>query len=48
MGYYDRLMRAREAGVEEPPIPPLPREVIDRVSELYILLFEDLTGRRFR
>ncbi len=47
-GYYDRLMRARERGEEEPPIPPLPKETVEAVSKVYIKLYEDLTGERFR
>ncbi len=47
-GYHERLMEARSKGLEEPPIPPLPPEMITRVSETYIKLFEDLTGQSFR
>ena len=48
IGYHGRLMDARSRGLEEPPIPPLPREMIEKVSEIYIKLFEDLTGQSFR
>jgi phosphoribosylaminoimidazole-succinocarboxamide synthase len=47
-GYHDKLMRARRQGTEEPPIPPLPPEMLETVSNVYIKLFEDLTGQRFR
>jgi phosphoribosylaminoimidazole-succinocarboxamide synthase len=47
-GYHDQLMKARKTGQNEPPIPPLPRDVIEQVSEIYIKLFEDLTGESFR
>jgi phosphoribosylaminoimidazole-succinocarboxamide synthase len=47
-GYHEQLMNAREAGLNEPPIPPLPQEVILQVSEIYIKLFEGLTGEAFR
>ena len=47
-GYYDLLMDARRKGVEEPPIPPLPKDMIRQVSEIYIKLFEDITGQSFR
>lgn len=47
-GYHDRLMRARREGREEPPIPPLPPEMLETVSNVYIRLFDDLTGERFR
>lgn len=48
IGYYDELMKAREAGEEEPPIPPLPHDIILQISQIYIALFEDLTGQKFR
>ncbi len=47
IGYYDRLFKAREIGEEEPPIPPLPKDTIEKVSKVYIALYEDLTGERF-
>ena len=47
-GYYDKLMKARETGTEEPPIPPLPREMVEAVSKVYMRIYEDLTGERFR
>jgi len=47
-GYYDKLMKARETGDEEPPIPPLPKETVEAVSKVYIKIYEDLTGERFR
>ena len=47
-GYHDMLMRARSEGLEEPPIPPLPEDMIKQVSETYIKLFEDITGQSFR
>lgn len=47
-GYHDRLMKARKTGPNEPPIPPLPPDLISQVSEIYIKLFEDLTGESFR
>lgn len=48
IGYYDELMKAREADETEPPIPALPNEIIHQISQIYIDLFEDLTGQRFR
>jgi phosphoribosylaminoimidazole-succinocarboxamide synthase len=47
-GYHDELQAARQAGRPEPPIPPLPPELVARVSELYTGIFERLTGERFR
>ena len=48
IGYHQRLMEAREAGKPEPDIPPLPADVAKQVSELYVGLFERLTGEKFR
>jgi len=47
-GYHQKLMEAREAGKPEPDIPPLPADVAKQVSELYVGLFERLTGEKFR
>src|SRR3989454_3153435 len=46
-GYHEALMAAREKGLPEPPIPPLPDAVVREVSALYVSLFERLTGERF-
>ena len=46
-GYHERLMNARDANQAEPDIPPLPENVTSQVSELYINLFERLTGLDF-
>lgn len=46
--YFDLLMEARRKRLEEPPIPPLPKDVIDQVSEIYIKLFEQITGQPFK
>jgi phosphoribosylaminoimidazole-succinocarboxamide synthase len=48
IGYYDELMEARKNGQPEPPIPPLPESEVNKVSELYIEMFERLTGESFR
>jgi len=48
IGYHKALMEARAAGRPEPDIPPLPADVTKRVSDLYVGLFERLTGERFR
>ena len=48
IGYHDRLAAARKAGQPEPDIPPLPDNVLKEASDLYISLFERLTGERFR
>jgi len=48
IGYHQALIGAREAGGPEPDIPPLPDEVTKQVSDLYVALFERLTGEKFR
>jgi len=47
IGYYDSLVAARERGMEEPPIPPLPDEMVEKVRDLYITMFERITGEKF-
>jgi phosphoribosylaminoimidazole-succinocarboxamide synthase len=47
-GYYELLSKAREEGKKEPDIPALPPDMIKNASEIYIRLFEDMTGQRFR
>lgn len=47
-GYHQALMDARAAKQPEPDIPALPDDVVRQVSELYVNLFERLTGERFR
>jgi phosphoribosylaminoimidazole-succinocarboxamide synthase len=46
-GYHRQLMAARSEGRAEPPIPALPEPIVQEVSEIYIKLYEDLTGQRF-
>ncbi len=48
IGYHKALMDARAAGKPEPEIPALPAEVTKQVSDLYVGLFERLTGEKFR
>ncbi len=47
-GYHKALMDARAAKKAEPDIPALPPDVVKQVSELYVGLFERLTGEPFR
>jgi phosphoribosylaminoimidazole-succinocarboxamide synthase len=47
-GYYDELMSARKAGRPEPAISPLPEPMVEKVSDLYIEMFERITGESFR
>ena len=44
IGYHAELMAAREAGKEEPDIPPLPPEQIVKTSEIYKILHQKITG----
>lgn len=46
-GYHAALMEARDAGKAEPAIPALPQEIIDRVSKLYVDMYERITGEKF-
>ena len=48
IGYHKALMDARAVGKPEPDIPPLPPDVTEQVSDLYVSLFERLTGDKFR
>lgn len=47
-GYKDELYSAREEGRPEPDIPALPDEMIKEVSNLYINMYERITGETFR
>jgi len=46
-GYKDELYKCRSEGRAEPPIPALPESVIKEASELYVGLFEKITGNKF-
>jgi len=48
IGYHRALIEARAAHKPEPEIPPLPADVTERVTALYVGLFERLTGEKFR
>ncbi len=48
ISYLDELEAARKNGEAEPDIPALPDDVTPKVSELYIDLYERLTGDKFR
>jgi phosphoribosylaminoimidazole-succinocarboxamide synthase len=47
-GYKDALDKARENNIKEPIITPLPDHVVQAASDLYIGLFQRLTGEKFR
>ncbi len=48
IGYHDKLKQARKSNKTEPAIPSLPEEKAEEVSELYIEMFERITGESFR
>lgn len=48
LGYHDKLLEARKQGKAEPKIPALPEKKIKEVSNLYIEMFERITGEAFR
>lgn len=48
LGYKDALYAARAAGRDEPDIPAMPRDLVDRTAELYVTLYERITGESFR
>ena len=48
LGYYDKLVEARKMGKAEPRISSLPEAKIEEISELYIEMFERITGESYR
>ena len=46
-GHHNELYKAREEGTEEPPIPALPQDIIDKTAELYSGMYSRLTGNQF-
>ncbi len=47
-GYYSKLTEARKQGKPEPKIPALPADRIKQVSDLYVDMFERITGESYR
>ena len=47
IGYHKELYDARDAGANEPDIPALPQNIVDRVSKLYVDMYERITGEKF-
>jgi phosphoribosylaminoimidazole-succinocarboxamide synthase len=47
-GYYSKLTEARKQGTTEPKIPALPADRIKQISELYVDMFERITGESYR
>ncbi len=48
IGYYDKLMSARDAGLPEPDIPALDIEKANEISKLYIDIYQKISGQNFR
>jgi phosphoribosylaminoimidazole-succinocarboxamide synthase len=48
ISYLEQLEEARQKNEREPDIPALPDEVTPKVSELYINLYEKITGDKFK
>jgi len=48
IGYHDRLTEARKMGKPEPRIPAMPESKIKEISDLYIDMFERITGESYR
>jgi phosphoribosylaminoimidazole-succinocarboxamide synthase len=46
--YYDELEAARDKGMEEPEIPPLPPDVLEKTKSIYMEMYERITGQPFR
>lgn len=46
-GYFGELYEARRLGEEEPDIPSLPQDMVRQVSDLYVSLFQRITGLEF-
>jgi len=46
-GYHEALYKARKEHRPEPDIQALPNDVRDKVSKLYIDMYERMTGERF-
>lgn len=47
IGYHTKLYEAREKNEAEPEIPPLPSDMINKVSDLYVSVYERLTGLKW-
>lgn len=45
-GYKDALYAARAEGRAEPDIPPMPAALVERTADLYVSLYERITGEK--
>ncbi len=48
IGYHDKLVESRKMGKGEPRIPALPEAKIKEISDLYMDMFERITGESYR
>ncbi|WP_337861126.1 phosphoribosylaminoimidazolesuccinocarboxamide synthase [Ferroplasma sp.] len=46
-GYHDKLYEARNHNASEPDITPLPENIVKTVSDLYISMYEKITGKKW-
>ncbi len=46
--YYDELEEARTKGQDEPDVPPLPPEILEKTKDIYMEMYERITGQPFR
>jgi phosphoribosylaminoimidazole-succinocarboxamide synthase len=46
-GYHEALYAARKAGKPEPDIPALPADIAQQVSDLYVDMYQRITGEKF-
>ncbi len=47
IGYHKELYLARENKKEEPQIPSLPDDIVKKTSDLYVTMFERITGQKW-
>ncbi len=45
-GYFEELEEARRSNQPEPDIPALPPDIITQTTELYVRMYERITGRK--
>jgi phosphoribosylaminoimidazole-succinocarboxamide synthase len=46
-GYHEKLYKARAEGKPEPDIPALPADITQKCSDLYVRMYERITGETF-
>ncbi len=48
IGYHEALYTARAENKPEPDVPPLPLELVEKTSQLYLDLYQKITGEDIR